>query len=73
MRRRQAVRDLHSVIDHSPRRDTAAPDLLAQRFSFRQLRNQVRRSRKRSQLVHGKNVGMIQGRRCCPHTSSLQR
>jgi hypothetical protein len=41
----------------------ATLDLLAQRFAFQQLRDQIRRAFVGAHLKHGKNVGMVQRRR----------
>ena len=60
---RQPARDLHSVIDRLAHGHPATLDLLAQRFSLQQLRDQLRCAFIGSHLKHGKNIGMIQRRR----------
>ena len=63
VRRRQAVRDLHSVVGRLAHRDWPALQPLAQRLTLQRLRHQILDIPVRRHLVHDKNVGMVQRRR----------
>ena len=60
VRRRQPMRDLHRVIKRFAHGEGPAAQPVPQCLALKQFRNNVGRTFARSDVEHGKNVGMIQ-------------
>src|ERR1700753_2814772 len=60
MRRGESVCDLHRVFDCFALWNRAAFEDCAQAFTLEQFRDEIRRTAARSDVINGKNVGVIQ-------------
>ena len=63
MGRCQPLRNLYPIVDNFTDRQRAALQPVAKRLALQELRNKVRRSVVQPHLVHGQNIGVIQGGR----------